>query len=37
VEVGGPKEFGYKDLDFIPVGNPYYEPKRVTKEFRPSN
>ncbi|KKY24432.1 putative n-methylhydantoinase a acetone beta subunit [Phaeomoniella chlamydospora] len=32
---GGPKEFGYTDLDFVPLGNPYYEPKRVTKEFRP--
>ncbi|KAH7024574.1 uncharacterized protein B0I36DRAFT_416023 [Microdochium trichocladiopsis] len=36
IEVGGPKEFGYKDLDFVPLGKPYYEPKRVTKEFRPS-
>ncbi|EXJ67931.1 uncharacterized protein A1O5_08545 [Cladophialophora psammophila CBS 110553] len=34
VEVGGPREFGY-DMDFIPLGTPYYEPKRVTKEFRP--
>ncbi|KEF56832.1 uncharacterized protein A1O9_07022 [Exophiala aquamarina CBS 119918] len=30
---GGPREFGY-DMDFIPLGTPYYEPKRVTKEFR---
>ncbi|KIX01409.1 uncharacterized protein Z518_09135 [Rhinocladiella mackenziei CBS 650.93] len=36
IATGGPKEFGYEDLDFIPLGSPYYEPKRVTKEFRPS-
>ncbi|RDW74917.1 hypothetical protein BP6252_06059 [Coleophoma cylindrospora] len=35
VATGGPREFGY-DLDFLPLGNPYYEPKRVTKEFRAS-
>nr|KAK5438916.1 hypothetical protein LTR18_008351 [Exophiala xenobiotica] len=34
VRTGGPKEFGY-DMDFIPLGVPYYEPKRVTEEFRP--
>ncbi|KXJ86069.1 hypothetical protein Micbo1qcDRAFT_219929, partial [Microdochium bolleyi] len=34
IEVGGPKEFGYTDLDYIPLGTPYYEPKRVTTEFR---
>lgn len=34
IEIGGPREFGY-DMDFVPLGNPYYEPKRVTKEFRP--
>lgn len=35
IEVGGPKEFGYKDMGVIPLGLPYYVPKRVTKEFRP--
>ncbi|KAK6373611.1 hypothetical protein LTS17_008103 [Exophiala oligosperma] len=35
IRIGGPKEFGY-DMDFIPLGTPYYEPKRVTQEFRPS-
>ncbi|KAF4125452.1 N-methylhydantoinase A/oxoprolinase/acetone carboxylase, beta subunit [Geosmithia morbida] len=35
IKLGGPEEFGYKDLEFVPLGNPYYEPKRVTKEFRP--
>ena len=34
IATGGPGEFGYTDLDFIPLGTPYYEPKRVTKEFR---
>ncbi|KAK6005849.1 hypothetical protein QM012_007491 [Aureobasidium pullulans] len=37
VKLGGPAEFGYEDLDFVPLGNPYYEPKRVTKEFRSKN
>ncbi|KAH0845037.1 hypothetical protein AYO21_01700 [Fonsecaea monophora] len=36
VETGGPKAFGY-DMDFVPLGTPYYEPKRVTKEFRPTS
>ncbi|EXJ83126.1 hypothetical protein A1O1_06745 [Capronia coronata CBS 617.96] len=35
ITTGGPKEFGYDGLDFIPLGSPYYEPKRVTEEFRP--
>lgn len=34
IKVGGPREFGY-DIDFVPLGERYYEPKRVTKEFRP--
>ena len=34
IRVGGPREFGY-DMEFKPLGNPYYEPKRVTDEFRP--
>ncbi|KAK5957754.1 hypothetical protein OHC33_000943 [Knufia fluminis] len=37
IRIGGPKEFGYTDLDFKPLGTPYYEPKLVTKEFRPSS
>ncbi|RFU34899.1 hypothetical protein B7463_g1495, partial [Scytalidium lignicola] len=35
IKVGGPTEFGY-DMEFVPLGKPYYEPKRVTKEFRPT-
>lgn len=30
---GGPREFGY-DMDFIPLGPPYYEPESVIKEFQ---
>ncbi|KAJ9137866.1 Hydantoin utilization protein A [Pleurostoma richardsiae] len=33
VTTGGPREFGY-DMDFKPLGSPYYEPKSVIKEFR---
>ncbi|KAL1867169.1 hypothetical protein VTK73DRAFT_4281 [Phialemonium thermophilum] len=35
IRIGGPEEFGYKNLPFKPLGTPYYEPKRVTQEFRP--
>lgn len=37
IAAGGPGEFGYTDLEFIPLGTPYYEPKRVTREFRPTS
>lgn len=35
IAAGGPGEFGYKDMEFVPLGSPYYEPKRVTRKFRP--
>ncbi|KAJ3461158.1 hypothetical protein MRS44_009711 [Fusarium solani] len=35
LELGGPKDFGYKDMKNVSVAPTYYDPPRVTDMFRP--